>query len=133
MMIRCTEPKQSHKALTELWPKIKDSLRAGRPVVVQVAEPRNDAQNALLHTLLTQISQRVTWAGQKRGHETWKRLLTAAWLRARGEKIEALPALDGQGVDVVFWRTSQLTRSECAELIDYVQAWAAEYAVEVTP
>lgn len=132
-MIRCIDPKQAHKALTDLWPKIKASLRAGRQVVVQVAEPRSAEQNAMLHTLLTQISLRVEWAGQKHGPETWKRLLTAAWCRARGEQIEVLPALDGQGVDVVFWRTSQLTRSECAELIDYVQAWAAEYAVEVTP
>lgn len=130
-MIRCTEPRQAHKDLTDLWPKIKASLRAGRPVVVHVTEPRSADQNALLHALLTQISQRVTWAGQKHSPETWKRLLTAAWLRARGDQIVVLPALDGLGVDVVFWRTSQLTRSECAELIDYVQAWAAEYAVEV--
>ena len=40
-----------------------------------------------------------------------------------------LPALDGHGVDIVFRRTSQLTRSECAELIEFVLAWAAEHGV----
>ena len=29
----------------------------------------------------------------------------------------------------VFRRTSQLTRSECAELIEYVLAWSAEHGI----
>lgn len=37
-----------------------------------------------------------------------------------------LPAVDGHGVDIVFRRTSELTRSECAELIEFVLAWSAE-------
>ena len=61
--------------------------------------------------------------------DTWKRLLTAGWLRARGESVEILPAIDGHGVDVVFRRTSNLTIKECAELIEYVHAWGAEQGV----
>jgi hypothetical protein len=53
--------------------------------------------------------------------------MTAAWLRDRGESIEVLPALDGHGIDVVFRRTSDLTRGECAELIEFVIAWKAEH------
>jgi hypothetical protein len=90
---------------------------------------RSLAENAMLHALLTQISKQVEWAGQKRDIETWKRLLTAAWTRARGEHVEMLPALDGHGVDIVFRRTSNLTRGECAELIEFVLAWAAEHGV----
>jgi len=37
--------------------------------------------------------------------------------------VELLPAIDGHGVDVVFRRTSSLTRAECAELADYILAW----------
>ena len=87
---------------------------------------RNSAQNALLHSLLGEIADRIEWAGKKREIEVWKRLLVAAWLRARGESIEVLPALDGHGVDLVYAPTSSLSKGECAELIDFVEAWKAE-------
>ena len=96
--------------------------------VVTIKPPtRSGEQNAMLHALLTEIAARVPWAGKLRDVETWKRLITAAWLRARGDSVEFLPALDGHGVDVVFRRTSTLTRAECSELVDFVQAWAAEH------
>lgn len=126
-IVRCYSPVQAHKALlTQIWPHLKNHLMAGQRMVIECRqETRSLAENAMLHALLGQISREVEWAGKKRDVETWKRLLTAAWCRARGEHVEMLPALDGHGVDIVFRRTSQLTRSECAELIEYVLAWAA--------
>lgn len=131
MTVRCWEPMQAHKALTrQVWPALKAALIAGKRMVVKVEqEKRSLAENAMLHALLSQISRQVEWAGAKRDPEVWKRLLTASWCRARGEHVEMLPALDGHGVDIVFRRTSQLTRAECAELIEFVQAWAAEHGV----
>jgi len=91
-----------------------------------VSEPtRSGDQNALLHALLTEISGTHEWAGAKRSVETWKRLLVAAWLRVRGESVEVLPALDGHGIDVVFRRTSELTRAECSELVEFIHSWVA--------
>ena len=114
-----------------VWPFLKSNLLAQNRMVVTVKpETRSLAENAMLHAMLTEIAEQVEWAGQKRDAETWKRLLTAAWLRARGEGVEILPALDGQGVDVVFRRTSSLTRGECAELIDFIQCWAAEQGIK---
>jgi hypothetical protein len=118
---------------TEVWPMVKAHLMARRRIVVEVREEtRTLAENAKLHALLARISQSVEWAGAKRDAEVWKRLMTAAWLRARGEPVEMLPALDGHGIDVVFRRTSQLTKSECAELIEFVQAWAAEHGIDTS-
>ena len=91
---------------------------------------RSLEQNAKLHALLTDIARVTEWAGAYRDVEVWKRLLTAAWLRARGEPIEMLPALDGHGVDIVFRRTSELTVPEMIELIEYIQAWAADKGIE---
>jgi len=106
-------------------------LAGGRPLTVEVKEEkRSDAENRLLHALLGHISKTQEWAGKKRDIETWKRLLTAAWCRAIGEQVELLPALDGHGVDIVFRRTSQLTRKECADLIEFIFAWAAEHGIE---
>lgn len=94
--------------------------------VVEVREPtRNGAQNALLHARLTEISEQFEWAGKRWDLETWKRLLTASWCRATGQQVTLLPALDGAGVDIVFRRTSTLSKRECADLIEFVNAWAA--------
>lgn len=96
-------------------------------MVVEVREQRRNLdQNALLHALLTEIAERCEWAGGRHDADTWKRLLTGAWCRANREPVTMLPALDGQGVEIVFRKTSTLTRRECADLITYVQAWMAE-------
>lgn len=92
---------------------------------------RSLEQNAKLHALLSDIAKALEWAGKKRDVETWKRLLTAAWLRARGEPLEMLPAIDGHGVDIVFRRTSELTIPEMIELIEYIQAWAIDAGVQL--
>jgi hypothetical protein len=92
---------------------------------------RSDKQNRLLHSRLSDISKQIEWCGSKRDVDTWKRLLTAAWLRARGESVEILPALDGHGVDVVFRQTSKLSRAECVELCDYIMAWGSDRDVPV--
>jgi len=88
-------------------------------------KPKNRSleQNAKLHAILGEISRTTEWAGRKRDIETWKRLLTAAWMRERGENVELLPALDGHGVDIVFRHTSSLTVNEMIELIEYIMAW----------
>ena len=132
LSIRCHEPVQAHKAMmAQLWPMLQSSLLAGHKMVLELRpETRRMAENAMLHALLTAISNKIEWAGKKRDVEVWKRLITAAWLRARGEGIELLPAIDGHGVDVVFRHTSKLTRAECAELIEYVQAFCAEHGID---
>jgi hypothetical protein len=134
VIVRCHEPVQAHQAIkTQVWPLLKANLMAKRRMVLELREEtRSLAENAKLHALLTRISRQVEWAGKRRDAETWKRLLTAAWLRARGEHVEMLPALDGHGIEVVFRRTSELTRAECAELIEFVLAWAAEHDVKTT-
>jgi hypothetical protein len=95
--------------------------------VVEVREPRRSGeQNAALHALLTEIATRCEWAGRRWDLEVWKRLMTAAWCRASGEPVTMLPALDGNGIDIVFRRTSSLTKRECSDLLEFVNAWAAE-------
>ena len=87
---------------------------------------RSGEQNAALHALITQIATHCEWAGKRWDLETWKRLLVSAWGRTNGQQMQIVPALDGHGVDIVPIRTSKLTRAECSDLLEYVQAWAAE-------
>lgn len=119
-----TEPTAARQTLGRLWTWLKPRLLAGHRITLSVEEERRSSeQNRLLHALLQDIAQRREWAGRKWDAEVWKRLLVAAWTRARGEQSLIVPALDGHGVDVVFRRTSRMTRPELSELIDFVQAW----------
>ena len=131
--IRLFNPQQAHAAITtQLWPTIKSMLMDGHRLELACKpEKRSSAENRLLHALIGEIAKQVEWAGAKREPEIWKRLLTAAWCREQGLSVEVLPALDGHGVDIVPVRTSKLTRGECADLITYVQAWAASHGVQV--
>lgn len=118
------EPSQANQALTNAWKWVKPFVFAGHRFSFEIKpETRSTAQNRLLHSRISDVAAQKEWAGKRRDVDTWKRLLTAAWLRARGESVELLPALDGHGVDVVFRRTSSLTVAECAELADYILAW----------
>lgn len=133
LVLRLHNAKQAHSAIQQAWAHAKGWLLAGgqRLVLEIKPETRSDKQNRLLHAMLGDIAAQVEWAGAKRDAEVWKRLLVAAWCRARREQVELLPALDGHGVDIVFRRTSQLTRGECAELCDFIGAWCAENGVEL--
>jgi hypothetical protein len=99
-------------------------LKAPDGHCVRVGEStRNLDQNARLHALLTEIAESREWAGRKWDVDTWKRLLTGAWLRTRNESPQMLPAIDGHGVEVIYQRTSQLTKRECSELMEFIEAW----------
>lgn len=95
-------------------------------------EDRSAEQNKKLHACLADISRQVEHAGMKWDVTVWKRLCTAAWLRERGANIQMIPAIDGQGIDVLYEPTSKLSMAKCAELIEWVQAFGAEHGVKWT-
>lgn len=100
--------------------------------VVTVKPPtRNSDQNALLHAMLGEIAKTVEWAGKHWDTEDWKRLLTAAWMRTRRQQALMVPAVDGHGFEVLYQRTSTLSKAEFAELVDFIAAWAAERGVQL--
>ena len=120
-------PQEAHVTLQRLWGWLKPRLLQGQRITLSVEEERrNNSQNALLHATLADIASRREWAGRKWDTLTWKRLVTAAWLRAKGQQVLVVPALDGHGFDVVFEHTSKLSKAEMADLIDFIQAWDAQ-------
>ena len=125
-------PIQAHQSLAgPVWQQIKALAMAGhRTEVIVKAQKRSNDQNRKLHAMLGEIAAQIEWAGAKRDTDTWKRLMVAAWCRATGETVEFLPAIDGKGVDIVFRRTSEMTKAEVSELIEFVYWWAAEHGVQ---
>lgn len=108
-------------------------LDLSKPRKVSIAdEDRTAEQNAKLHALLSDIACQVEHAGKKWSVLIWKRLCTAAWLREIGENATMIPALDGNGFDVIYEKTSKLGVRKCASLIEWVQAFGAEHQVRWT-
>lgn len=123
-------PQQAHEVIARVWAWAKPKLQDGQRLRLSVGEEkRSSPQNAKLHALIGEIAKQREWAGQRWDAEVWKRLLTAAWMRANGERVMVVPSLDGAGVDVVFRRTSDLSKAECSSLLEFVMAWSAENGV----
>lgn len=108
-------------------------LDLSKPRTVEIKdEDRSAEQNKKLHAMLADIARQVEHAGMKWDVTIWKRLCTAAWLRETGAAIQMIPAIDGQGIDVLYERTSKLSVKKCAELIEWVTAFGAEHDVKWT-
>ena len=93
---------------------------------------RSSEQNRALHATIADIASQKQWAGQWLDVETWKRLLVASWARATGERVSMYPALDGYGIEVLYRKTSRLSKQEMSELLAYVEAWAIEQNVKLS-
>ena len=92
----------------------------------EVRAPRRSLdQNALMWSLLGQISKQVDWYGQKLSSEDWKDVLTASLRRTR-----VVPGLDAGTFVPLGMRTSQMTKDELSELIELVYAFGAERNVK---
>lgn len=124
MRFLLANPKQGHACIKHIWEKAKEALQAGKQLEIELREKtRSLPENALLHALLTEISKSKKWDGEYQSIDTWKRLFVGAWARATKRHILILPAIDGEGFELIPYRTSKMTESECAELITYIQAW----------
>jgi hypothetical protein len=88
------------------------------------APRRSNDQNALMWSLLGQISKQVDWYGQKLSSEDWKDVLTASLRRTR-----VVPGIDAGTFVPLGMRTSQMTRQELADLIELIYAFGAERGV----
>ena len=108
-------------------------LDLARPKKLAITDvDRSGEQNKALHAALSDIAAQVEHAGKKWDVLIWKRLLTAAWLRESGDQPQMIPAVDGNGFDVIYERTSKLTVKQCGELIEWVHCFGAEHQVRWT-
>lgn len=92
---------------------------------------RTVEKNAHLHAVLGAIAKQIQWHGQWLDIETWKRLMVAAFEREKGHSVEMYPALDGQGIDIVYRRTSRMAQEEIREVIHFAEAWAIDHGVQL--
>lgn len=97
--------------------------------IVKATDRRNAEQNKKIHAMLSDISAQITHYGQTYSVDVWKRLCVAAWLRERNEQALMVPAIDGNGIEVIFEKTSKLSRKKMADLIEWVYAFGTNAGV----
>ena len=100
MIFTLHNSQQAHTVLKDLWPKIKETLQAGKQLRLEVKKAnRSNEQNDMFHALIDQITKAMKVAGSDWDAECWKRLLIDAWANDTGRKIgRVVPSLDGQRV-----------------------------------
>jgi hypothetical protein len=86
---------------------------------------RSTEQNALLWQRLSDLSEQVTWAGQKLSAEDWKAITTASLRKCR-----FVPGIDPGTVVPLGLSTSSMTKGEFNELLALIDAFGAEHGVK---
>ena len=128
MKVTLYNAQQAHTVLKDVWQKAKPYLLAGNKLVLTIEEQkRSTEQNALLWSVLTDLSKQVVWHGEKLTKEEYKDLLTAGLKKQR-----AIPGIDG-GFVVLGTSTSKMTKAEMAELITLAHAFGDFRCVEWSP
>lgn len=106
-------------------------LSAPDGYICKIQEPTRTLEaNAALHAAISDVAKQIKWHGEQLDVEDWKRLLVSAWARVNHQPMKMVPALDGQGFDVIYRRTSTLTKREASDLIEYVRAWGTDQGVK---
>jgi hypothetical protein len=98
--------------------------------VLEKPPTRSSEQNRLLHSALRDIAEQVEWKGQRFTLEIWKRLCMASWLREQGDAPLLIPALDGNGVDIVYEKTSRLSVAACSDFLTWCYSFGAQNGVK---
>lgn len=116
---------QAHKAMGDLWQRIKPYIAAGHRLQVTVRkEKRSKDQNALLWKLLDLTAASVEWHGQRLSADDWKNMFTASL-----QKQRVVPGLDG-GFVVLGMSTSNMDKGVMSDLITLIQAFLAERGID---
>lgn len=101
-------------------------LAAPEGYVVKIGEQtRNLEQNAKMWAMLADIERQCQWHGVKLVAEEWKDLLSAGLVQSK-----VVPNLNGNGFVILGQRTSKLTKSQFAALVDFIYAFGAEHGVQ---
>lgn len=89
------------------------------------APKRTLPQNDRMWSMLTDVATQKEHHGRKYDAARWKIIFMAAL----GSEIEFIPSLDGQTFIPCNGRSSDLSKDEMSNLIEFIAAWGAENGV----
>jgi NinB protein len=96
----------------------------GTRLTFQTAK-RTLPQNDRLWAMLTDVASQHLRNGRRLTPETWKCL----FMQALGRELQCEPSLDGEELVPIGFSSSNLSKSEMSDLIDFIAAWGAENGV----
>ena len=89
------------------------------------ASKRSLPQNDRFWALLTDVATQVTHLGQKYTPDQWKVL----FMHACGREVQFLPGLDGKTFLPWGQSSSDLSKAEMSDLMEFIVAWGCENGV----
>lgn len=88
---------------------------------------RSVPQNDRMWAMLTIISKELAWHGQQLSPEDWKIVLMAGL----NQEMRLVPNIEGNGLVNLGRSSSKLTKQEFTELMDLIEAFAAQHDVNL--
>jgi hypothetical protein len=85
-------------------------------------------QSAKMWAMLTDVATQKEHCGRRYVADDWKIL----FMHALGREARFIPALDGHGFIPIGQSSSDLSKEEMSDLIEFMTAWGAEKGVEWT-
>lgn len=127
MIFHLQTAEQATALMTSVWPKVKDSLKAGKQLRMEIkAESKSRDQEEKYHAMLGEIAAQAQHLGSKWSTEDWKRLLVDLFAKETGlQGGKIIPSLDGQGIVQLGLQTRNFTKEQAMEFITFLEAWGA--------
>ena len=114
-----------------LYPKIKQALDAGRPLIMEIKQtPKSRDQEEKYHAMIGEIAKQAEHLGSKWDAESWKRLLVDQFMRDSGKGgNRVLPNLDGSGIVQLGVQTRNFSKEQASEFVEWLLAWGANNGI----
>jgi hypothetical protein len=99
--------------------------------VLVLQEPtRTVRQNAMLHSLFSQIASQAEFHGRRLTPTQWKTLIISAHAVATGIGADMVPGLEGEWVNLRE-SSAQMGVKRLNSLLEYTLAWAADNDIRI--
>lgn len=132
MIFTLHNSEQAHTVLKNLWPKIKETLQAGKQLRLEVKKAnRSTDQNDMFHALIDKITKEMKAVGSLWSSDDWKRLLIDQWSHETCRTLGRIaPSLDGHRIVQLGLLSRKFTKEEGSDFIEWLLCWMAEKGIE---
>ena len=86
-------------------------------------------QNDRMWAMLTEVAEQHQHMGRTYKPDVWKAIFMDA---ALGTKTNYVPSLDGETVVLLGFHSSDLSKDEMGELMDFIEVWCVENGVTLS-
>ena len=131
MIFHLQTPEQAKALMDKIWPKVKDNLRAGKLLQLEIKpQIKSRDQEEKYHAMIGEIAAQAQHLGAKWSAEDWKRLLVDLFAKETGlQGGKIIPSLDGSGIVQLGLQTRNFTKEQAMEFISFLEAWGAQHEI----